>query len=106
MGGIVSLIQEQLEEIRVLCREYHVAQLYVFGSAANGTFRPGESDIDFLVTLTPSLTPHEHRVAYFGLIEALETLFQTHVDLVEEPSIRNPYFREEVEETRMMLYAA
>jgi predicted nucleotidyltransferase len=102
---MVSQVQEHLDAIRTLCREHHVARLYVFGSAACGAFRPGVSDFDFLVTFTP-LTPHEHRVAYFGLIDALEALLHTPVDLVEEPAIRNPYFREEVEETRVMLYAA
>ena len=44
--------------------------------------------------------------AYFGLLEALETLFGSSVDLVEDSAIINPYFRESVEESRIPLYAA
>jgi predicted nucleotidyltransferase len=103
---MIQAISEHQEQILVLCRKYRVTKLYVFGSAANGAFRPGESDIDFLVTFAPDLTPHEHRIAFFGMIDELEALFHTRVDLVEEPVIRNPYFRKDVEETRVVLYAA
>lgn len=37
---------------------------------------------------------------YLGLADALEKLFQCRMDLVTEESIRNPYFRQEVEATR------
>ncbi len=98
-------IQDHLEELRELCRRYRVAKLYLFGSAANGNFRLGESDLDFLVDFEP-MTPYEHLDAYMGLAESLEVLFGVSVDLVEEKPLKNPYFRQEVEETRRMLYAA
>ena len=37
------------EELRDLCRRFHVRRLEVFGSAARGDFDPARSDIDFLV---------------------------------------------------------
>jgi len=105
-SAMVDIIQNHLEELLELCRQYHVLKLYVFGSATTERFRPGESDIDLLVTFEPSLTPHEHRMAYFGFIDAAKSLFATEIDLIEEPCIRNPYFREELDETRVKLYAA
>lgn len=99
------VVESQLDALRSLCRTYRVVRLYLFGSAANGGFRAGESDLDFLVTFAP-MTPGEHYDAYFGLMKALEGLFKASVDLVEEPAISNPYFREEVEEKRVELYAA
>jgi predicted nucleotidyltransferase len=40
------------------------------------------------------------------LKESLEDLFVRKVDLVAVEAIRNRFFREEVEETRVQLYAA
>ena len=102
---MTPIIQQHLEELKALCRKYHVAELYLFGSAANGDFKEESSDIDFLVNFQP-MTSYERYKAYFGIIEDLEQLFNRSVDLVEEQAIRNPYFREEVEETRVKLYAA
>lgn len=92
-------------ELESLCRHYHVQQLDLFGSAADGTYRPGESDLDFLVEFEP-LPPGAYADTYFGLLEALEGLFETRVDLVVASAIKNPYFRESVERTRALLYAA
>jgi hypothetical protein len=44
--------------------------------------------------------------SYFGLLEALEALFQRSVDLVSARAIRNPYFAESVEATRQPVYVA
>ena len=42
--------------------------------------------------------------AYFGLLEALERLFGRPVDLVSGTAIKNPYFRQSLEETRTLVY--
>ncbi len=88
-----------------LCRRHHVRSLELFGSAATGGFRPSESDFDFLVEfeVMPSTG---YADAYFGLLEALTALLGRPVELIVPSSIRNPYFREAVDETRIPLYAA
>jgi hypothetical protein len=43
---------------------------------------------------------------YFGLLEALRSLFQRKVDLVMARAMHNPYFIREVNKSRTMLYAA
>ena len=99
------IVEERLAEIEQVCREHHVARLELFGSAADGRFRPGESDYDFLVTFEPDAQVglSEH----VGLIHALEDLLGTHVDLVQESAIRNPYFRQGVDVSpKVLLYAA
>src|SRR5215471_14592992 len=60
-------------EVGTVCRCYHVRRLELFGSAATGQDRPGESDLDFLVEFD-SLPPGGYADAYFGLLEALEAL--------------------------------
>jgi len=92
-------------ELDQLCRCHHVHRLDLFGSAAAGTYRPGESDLDFLVEFEP-LLPGAYADTYFGLLEALERLFGKPVDLVVASAIKNPYFLQSVERTKSPLYAA
>ena len=94
------------EELQDLCRRFQVRRLEVFGSAARGEdFDPVRSDIDFLVEFQP-LKPSAYVEAFFGLKESLEQLFARPVDLVSAASIRNPYFRRGVEQSKALLYAA
>lgn len=102
MMGIIEDLRDQVE---YLCREHRVQRLEVFGSAADGTFNPESSDLDFLVQFLP-LSPAEHYEGYFGLWEALEALFGRKVDLVEPQAMRNPYFIRRVNESRRTVYAA
>ena len=88
-----------------LCRQFHVHRLELFGSAATGSYRPGESDVDFLVEFEP-LPPGEYSNAYFGLLFGLEDLFGRPIDLVSPEAITNPYFREAVEESKVLVFAA
>jgi uncharacterized protein len=46
---MIDAIQLRREELRALCRRFHVLRLDVFGSAARGDFDPERSDVDFLV---------------------------------------------------------
>ena len=56
---------------------------------------------------TRNLGPHgEHFNTYFGLLEALQSLFGRPVDLVMTRAIKNPYFLKSVNQTRTVLYAA
>jgi len=91
--------------IERLCRQFRVRRLELFGSAASGRDRPGESDFDFLVEFEP-LPPGAYADAYFGLLEALEDLFGRPVDLVAPEGIKNPYLRQAVDETKVLVFAA
>lgn len=102
---MISLLYERRDEIAQLCRRHRVTRLEVFGSAASGNFDPETSDLDFLVEFVP-LGPGERADAYFGLLEDLRDLFGRPVDLVMTRAIRNPYFRQAIEQTREVLYAA
>ncbi|MEE8434174.1 MAG: nucleotidyltransferase domain-containing protein [bacterium] len=99
------IIEERMPQLRELCRRYHVARLDVFGSAAGERFDAARSDLDFVVEYLP--VPAAMTMdAYFGFKEALEHLFEREVDLVERAAVRNPYFKEELDETRVVIYAA
>ena len=46
---MVGLIESKREAIVDVCARHGVSRLDVFGSALGDEFRPGESDVDFLV---------------------------------------------------------
>ena len=100
-----AAVVERAVELDQLCRRYGVLRLDLFGSAATGRYRPEESDLDFVVEFQP-LPAAAYADAYFGLLEALERLFGQPVDLVVGTAIKNPYFRQSLEETRTLVYEA
>ena len=96
----ITLHQTELSRI---CDRFGVKRLELFGSALREDFS-SSSDLDFLVEFEP-----EHPMSmfdrYFGLKEALEQLFQRPVDLIERKAIQNPYFRQAVEQEKVVIYA-
>ncbi len=99
-------IEQHQEAIRALCREYGVARLELFGSAATGQFDPDRSDIDFIVDYAPETDLGPWLKHYFEFKERLEALLGRPVDLVMAGAMRNPYFIRSVNESRRLLYAA
>lgn len=102
---MLDLIQAHQHEIQEICRRFRVRRLELFGSAATGEFDPNRSDLDFLVEFE-SLAEGEHADAYFGLLAALEDLFNRHIDLVMPRAIRNRFFLQAINRNRQVLYAA
>jgi hypothetical protein len=100
---IPEVVQKQ-PQLEALCRRYRVIRLELFGSGADGGFREADSDLDFLVEFETASPGYADR--YFGLLESLCDLFQRPIDLVVASAIRNPYFKESVERTKTVLYAA
>ena len=103
--GMITAVDEQSDELRLLCLHYGVRRLDLFGSASTGGDDPDVSDLDFLVEFQPAALDR-YADAYFGLLDSLQGLYGRPVDLVVDSAIRNPYFRESVERTRTALYEA
>ena len=102
---MIAMVQQRAGELAEFCKNRAVRRLALFGSAAIGSFNPASSDLDFLVEFQPA-SPAQHADNYFGLHEDLESLFGVPVELVELEPIRNPYFRQAIEETQVLVYAA
>lgn len=102
---MLDLIETNRPTLEALCRTHRVARLELFGSAAEGGFDPGRSDLDFLVEFQRA-DDMNAADQYFGLLESLEKLFARRVDLVCAKAMRNPYFIRSVNRTRTLLYAA
>ena len=98
------LLDTHLDGIRDLCRTYHVVSLHAFGSVLRPDFS-AESDVDFLVVFDRS---HEGSafLQFFEFKEDLEKLLGRKIDLVTRDSIRNPFFKHAVEDSKLLVYAA
>lgn len=93
-----DLPKDQLENI---CRQYHVIEVSVFGSALRDDFRP-ESDIDLLVEFDPAA-----QIGFFTLIKLqreFSRLFKRTVDLIPKQGLK-PAIRRAVLETAKVIYA-
>jgi predicted nucleotidyltransferase len=102
---MIDEIKLHREELRALCRRFHVRRLDLFGSAARGDFDPEHSDADFIVEFERD-TPLHPFDAYFGLKEELEALLGRKVDLVELSAVRNPYLKASIEASREPVFEA
>ena len=99
----MHLITDNIEQIYALCRKYGVKTLCVFGSILTPRFNEN-SDVDFSATFYPEddpLVAGENRIQFYI---SLEDLMGRRIDLVDEDNLKNPYFIEELEETKHLIY--
>ena len=97
-----SILKNQLDTIRSLCERYRVKTLYVFGSVLTPNFAP-HSDIDLLVDFLDQ-DPLRYTSNYFQFKFELEKLFNRKIDLLEERALKNPYFIENINQRKQLLY--
>lgn len=98
-------ISERRGDIIDLCRRLRVRRLDLFGSATADAFDEATSDADFVVEFDAG-DGFDYFDAYFSLKEGLEQMLGRPVDLVTRASVKNPYFRERIDQTSELLYAA
>jgi predicted nucleotidyltransferase len=106
MAAMAPLIEQHLEDIRVLAPQYGVARLEVFGSVATSDFDPARSDIDFLVAYPPGYDFGPWLKRLHELRQALEVLLGHRVDVVDMWALRNKWFSREAAKTRQVIYDA
>lgn len=102
---MIPLVENNRDALARLCDAYGVAHLAVFGSSVTADCDGDARDVDLLVRFRPrnDMGPADQ---YFGLLAALEDLLGRPVDLVCESAMRNPFFINQVNQTRTTLYAA
>jgi uncharacterized protein len=104
MSQTIQLGNTQVDETKLvdLCRQYHVRELSVFGSAARGEMRP-DSDIDLLVEFIPEAKVD--LLDHAGLMLDLSKLLGRRVDLVSKKGLK-PLIRASILEESRLVYAA
>lgn len=98
----MKLITLNIDAIKTLCDTYHVKTLFAFGSVTRDELKPG-SDIDLVVDIDGS-DPLTYSDDYFGLKFQLEQLLRRHIDLLELRSIKNQYLKENIENSKVLVY--
>jgi predicted nucleotidyltransferase len=98
----MKITEKNIERIKQLCKEYRVKNFSVFGSVLNDSFS-SDSDIDFIVDFDEN-DPIKYTDLYFGLKDKLEKTLKRQIDLIEERGIKNPFFRKEIEESKVVIY--
>ena len=98
-------LQERLPEIKKLMVQYHVTTAYAFGSVCTDKFNE-QSDVDFLISFDENLEPLERGELWWELYYSLKKTLNRKIDIVTIKSLQNPYFIEELNNTKEIIYAA
>jgi len=101
---MIDLIHSHQNQIAEICRHLQIRRLEVFGSAATGVFDPTRSDVDFIAEFSDTGAKPGLLSRYLTLAEQLEKELGHKIDLITPLSIRNPYFRKTVNESRTVVY--
>ncbi len=98
----LNRLESYTPEIIKLCKEHKVKSLHAFGSVLTESFNK-ESDIDLIVDFS-NIEVEDYADNYFDLKFSLQDIFKRQVDLLEEKAIKNPYFRQSVNQQRQLVY--
>lgn len=98
----MTLIDQHINDIKRLCIDHKVKRLYAFGSVLTNRFN-SESDIDLVVDFDP-MDFSLYADNYFALKFSLQKVLNRSIDLLEEKAIKNPYFRQNLNQQRQLVY--
>lgn len=102
---MIELIEKNRQEIQEICERNHVDALYFFGSITTPEKFREDSDIDILVSFTLDETnPEEYTASYFQLLFSLEDLLGREIDITTTRSVKNPFFLEELNKTKVLFF--
>jgi predicted nucleotidyltransferase len=90
------------KQINELCTQHKVRSLYAFGSVLSPKFNEN-SDIDLIVEFK-DIDVKDYADNYFDFKFSLETILNRPIDLLEAQAIKNPYFKQVVNQTKQLVY--
>lgn len=106
---MVSLVENNLSDIRKLCKKNYVEKLYVFGSAARESDFSEMSDIDFLAHYKPVEDDADLFARgdfWWEFEEGLRRLLGRKVDVLSAATVRNKYLIQSINRDKTLIYAA
>ncbi len=98
----MGLIDTYKNQIQSLCENHKVKTLYSFGSVNTKNFTQ-ESDVDLIVDFKTD-DPFEYTDNYFDLKFELEKILNRPIDLLESKAIKNPFLKERINKTKVLVY--
>lgn len=99
------IFHAQLPLVKKLFKDMKILNAYAFGSVVSEGFN-ADSDIDILINFQDGLEPLEKGEICWSLHDKLREVFNREIDILIESSLKNPYFIEEVNEKKELIYAA
>ena len=90
------------QQISELCKQHYVNRLYAFGSVLTDNFSE-QSDVDLMVAFN-DIPVEKYADNYFDFKFSLQDIFNRSVDLLEEHAIKNPYFLQNVDSNKQIIY--
>ena len=90
------------KEIQSICESNQVKSLFAFGSVLRHDFNE-QSDIDLVVDFEEK-DPLKYTDLYFNFKNSLEKLLKRQIDLLEERGIKNRFFKQELDATKVRIY--
>ncbi|HUH44985.1 MAG TPA: nucleotidyltransferase domain-containing protein [Treponemataceae bacterium] len=98
----MKILDKNIDEIIRLCETNTVRSLFAFGSITTDKFKPN-SDIDLIVDIDDN-DPISYSEKYFNLKFELEEILKREIDLLEQKAIRNKYFKNKIDRTKVKIY--
>ncbi|MBK9212654.1 MAG: nucleotidyltransferase domain-containing protein [Saprospiraceae bacterium] len=98
----MNILETYTSDIKKLCESHKVKSLYAFGSVLTERFN-GESDIDLIVDFS-NIEVEDYADNYFEFKFSLQDILKRPIDLLEEKAIKNPYFKQSVNQQRKQIY--
>jgi predicted nucleotidyltransferase len=97
------IISQNNTRLIALFKKNKVKKAYVFGSILTEKFND-TSDVDFIIDFEENLNPVEKGMFWWELHDELRVLLKKEVDIVNQQKITNPYFLEEINRTKKLIY--
>ena len=98
----MQLLSQYSTEIVILCKQHNVKTLYAFGSILNNSF-DSNSDVDLVVAFN-DIPIEDYADNYYDFKFSLQDIFNRPVDLLEEQAIKNPYFKQSINQKKRLVY--
>ena len=95
----LNAYKNQIDE---LCTQHKVRSLYAFGSVLSSKFNQN-SDIDLIVEFK-DVDVKDYADNYFDFKFSLQSILNRPIDLLEAQAIKNPYFKQVVNQTKQLVY--
>jgi predicted nucleotidyltransferase len=98
----MGFLENYISQIHILCKDSKVKSLYSFGSVNTNQF-DDQSDIDFVVDFSTQ-DPLEYSDNYFNLKFNLENILKRPIDLLENRTIKNPFLKQAIDQSKFLIY--
>lgn len=98
----MKLIEHNIQKIIDLCKKHKVHKLFVFGSILTNRFNE-KSDVDLIVDFNKAEV-NDYFDNYFEFKYSLEDLLGRKIDLIEEQTIKNPYLKKNLDDTKALIF--